>query len=971
VLATGNPADDGQIIAKSDSGSTTTGWQFKTSPDTGVRTFGVGVSPNGSSIVQRYSKTVPVLNTWYHVAGVYNANARTLDVYVNGMLDDGVLSGTVPSAQFDPNLSVLIGKRNDGYNFIGTIDEVRIYNRALSQTEIQTDMNSAVGSASPADTTAPSVPANAAAAAVGANQVNVSWGASSDNVGVTGYLVERSSGAGSTSFAQVATPAGASFSDTGLAASTVYNYRVRATDAAGNLSGYSAVASATTQAVPDTTAPSVPANVMAAAVSTNQVNVSWSASSDNVGVTGYLVERSSGAGSTSFAQVATPAGASFSDTGLAASTVYNYRVRATDAAGNLSGYSAVASATTQALPDTTAPSVPANMAAAGVSSSQVNVSWSASSDNVGVTGYLVERSQGAGSTSFAQVATPSGTGFGDTGLSAGTVYNYRVRAKDAAGNVSGYSTVASATTQSLPDTTAPSAPANLVATAASSSQINLGWSGSTDNVGVTGYLVERSQGAGSTSFAQVGTVGGTSYGDTGLTASTVYNYRVRATDAAGNLSGYSAVASATTQALPDTTAPSVPVNVVAAAASTNQVNVTWSASTDNVGVTGYLVERSQGAGSTSFAQVGTPAAASYSDAGLLAGTVYNYRVRAADAAGNLSGYSAVASTTTSNVVSSGSGPVASYGFSEGSGTVTADSSGNGYTGTLSAATWTSGGKYGQALSFNGTSSYVNLGNPALLKLTGSMTLEAWVLATGNPADDGQIIAKSDSGSTTTGWQFKTSPDTGVRTFGVGVSPNGSSIVQRFSKTVPVLNTWYHVAGVYNASARTLDVYVNGVLDDGVLSGSVPSAQFDPNLSVLIGKRSGGYNFMGTIDEVRIYNRALSQTEIQTDMNTSMGGSSSVDTTAPTAPTGLAAVAVSRSQINLSWGASTDNVGVTGYLVEYRRGYNGNFTQIGTTTGTTFTSTGLFSRTTYSYRVRATDAAGNLSTYSGVVSATTQ
>ena len=70
-MATGNPADDGQIIAKSDSASPLVGWQLKTSPDTGVRTFGIAISPNGSSNTQRYSKTVLALNTWYHVAGVY------------------------------------------------------------------------------------------------------------------------------------------------------------------------------------------------------------------------------------------------------------------------------------------------------------------------------------------------------------------------------------------------------------------------------------------------------------------------------------------------------------------------------------------------------------------------------------------------------------------------------------------------------------------------------------------------------------------------------------------------------------------------------------------------------------------------------------------------------------------------------------------------------------------------------------
>src|SRR5262249_47676466 len=111
-----------------------------------------------------------------------------------------------------------------------------------------------------------------------------------------------------------------------------------------------------------------------------------------------------------------------------------------------------------------------------------------------------------------------------------------------------------------------------------------------------------------------------------------------------------------------------------------------------------------------------------------------------------------------------SGLVAAYSFNEGPGTPAAAPSGNNLTGTNLGATSTTG-RYGNALSFNGTTSYVDLGSPAALQLTGSMTVEAWVKAVANPADDGQIVAKSDEA----GWQFKTSPDTGPHTFAFGVS----------------------------------------------------------------------------------------------------------------------------------------------------------------------------------------------------------
>jgi len=164
-----------------------------------------------------------------------------------------------------------------------------------------------------------------------------------------------------------------------------------------------------------------------------------------------------------------------------------------------------------------------------------------------VTGYRVERCQGAGCSNFTQIATPSGTSFSDTGLTASTSYSYRIRATDAAGNLSAYSGTATATTSSGADTQAPTAPTNLSATAANASQINLSWTASSDNVGVTGYRVERCQGPGCSTYTQIATPNGTSFSDTGLSASTSYSYRVRATDAAGNLSAYSSRSTAKTR----------------------------------------------------------------------------------------------------------------------------------------------------------------------------------------------------------------------------------------------------------------------------------------------------------------------------------------------------------------------------------------------------------------------------------------
>jgi chitodextrinase len=285
--------------------------------------------------------------------------------------------------------------------------------------------------------------------------------------------------------------------------------------------------------------PSAPSNLSAIAASSSQINLGWTASTDDVGVTGYLVERCQGSGCTDFAQVGTATGTTYNDTGLAAATGYRYRVRATDAAGNLSPYSNVASATTLAAPDTSPPTAPGTLTAVGVSDSQVDLVWTPATDNVGVTGYLVERCQGVACTAFAQIATVAGTTYSNTGLAANTSYSYRVRATDAAANLGPYSNVSSATT--LPDTSPPTAPELLTAIAVSGSQIKLIWAASTDNVEVTGYVVERCHGDACTTFVEVATVTDTTYIDTALVASTAYSHRVRAIDKAGNRSPYSNV----------------------------------------------------------------------------------------------------------------------------------------------------------------------------------------------------------------------------------------------------------------------------------------------------------------------------------------------------------------------------------------------------------------------------------------------
>jgi chitodextrinase len=476
------------------------------------------------------------------------------------------------------------------------------------------------GGINPGDATPPSIPQNLSAEVISSSRIDLSWSASTDDAGVAGYEVYRNG------IQSLGSTAGTSYPAIGLTASTHYCFSVMAYDDAGNRSGMSdEICRTTAAASSDTQAPTVPTGLTANATSSSQISLSWNASTDNVGVTGYMIYRNG-----SYLKEVTT-GTSTIDSGLAPSTQNCYQVSAIDAAGNESTRSTETCAIAPATSDTQAPTVPTGLTANATSSSQISLSWNASTDNVGVTGYRVYR----GGTFLKTVAT--GTSTIDSGLSPSTSYCYQVSAIDAAENESANSAQVCAMTQA-PPLTPPAAPSNLVATAASSSSINLAWSD--NSASETGFKIERSTSP-TTGFTLITSLGTnvTSYTNTGLAAATTYYYRVRAYNSAGD-SGYSNTANAITQATP----PAAPSNLVAAAASSSSINLTW---TDNsVNETGFEIERSTSP-TTGFAWIKTVGAnvTSLSDTGLAAATTYYYRVRAYNSGGN-SSYSNTATMTT-------------------------------------------------------------------------------------------------------------------------------------------------------------------------------------------------------------------------------------------------------------------------------------------------------------------------------------
>jgi chitodextrinase len=247
-------------------------------------------------------------------------------------------------------------------------------------------------------------------------------------------------------------------------------------------------------------------------------------------------------------------------------------------------------------------------------SDRVPLAWDASS-TPGVE-YLVGYRTAVGAEQFAQASTA--LTFTVTGLTAGQTYFFRVYATLGTARSDPSNEVSTSLTPP-PDTTAPTAPASLTGTAASSSQINLSWPACTDNVAVTAYEILRNQ----LPRATV-PVTQTTYSDVGLSPATSYTYAVRCTDAAGNLSTESPNALVTT--LGDTTAPSMPGSLTATVTTTSAC-LTWTAAIDNVSVQGYRITR-EGA---------LPALTSglnFCENGLAPNTAYAYAVTAFDHAAN-------------------------------------------------------------------------------------------------------------------------------------------------------------------------------------------------------------------------------------------------------------------------------------------------------------------------------------------------
>jgi chitodextrinase len=657
----------------------------------------------------------------------------------------------------------------------------------------------------------------------------------------------------------------------------------------------------------DVNPPTAPTGLTATPSSTSQINLSWNAASDIEDPPAqlrYQVYRNG-------VQVgATGAGVtSWQDTGLQPSTGYNYAVAALDMAGNLSPMSVSAQATTLAPLPTIASfrAAPASI----ISGQTTTLSWTVSN----ATSLTINNGVGDVTSRSSIPLQPTNS------------ITYILTASNSVGSATAQVAVGVS-----PDTVPPSVP-SLTATAVSATQANLNWTASTDNVGVAGYRLYRNG-------SQLGQTTATTYSDLTLTAGATYSYTVVAFDAAGNSSAPSAAATVSTSGS-DTQAPSVSITGPANNQTlSGSVPVTVTAD-DNVGVVGvqYMIDGSKlGQEITVAPYSGTWNTTQTPDG------VHVFTAVARDAAGNRGTSSGITVTinNSSHKTYTTNFPVTESPISENNNWVSG-SAGLDWSDILTTASKAEGvGPSSTAFSDPTAILAGNWGPDQSVSITVYSNGVEDKAATGMDKEVEIRLRTSISPHVITGYEVNCRTPDDSQSYLQIVRWNGA--LGDFTPLNSVFGTGCNSGDVLMAtiSGSTINVYRNGKF---ILTANDNTfRQGSPGI---------GFNF-GCGDKYGDFG-IVSFTASDT---------SSTDTTPPTTPSQLSATPVSPSQINLTWKASTDDVGVVGYQV-----YRDNV-QIATTVTTSFSDTGLSAGIQYSYAVAAYDAAGLFSPQSAPASATT-
>lgn len=476
-----------------------------------------------------------------------------------------------------------------------------------------------IGTANPCDFVPPIAPPALRASNITASSVLLSWDPSTDNVGIGGYDVYRNN-------VKVGSTTGTSYTDSGLASSTGYTYKVIARDTSGNVSAFSPTIFVITLAGNAAQVYYKPASGWAVVDIHYSVSGVWTVAPGvpmSAACTGWFTKTIDLGNQTSLVVTFNNGSGTWDSNGGK-----NYTL----AAGTSSVNAGVVAATNPCgIAENQPPTVPVGLTSTTITSSSIGLSWTASTDNVGVTGYDIYRNN-------AKVGTSTTTTYTDTGLTPSTAYSYTVDAFDAAANVSAKSS------PPLTVTTLP-APVNNATVyyytgtkAWPSVNIHYGINGTwTTSPGVAmnetacTNWVKKTVALGSATSMKADFNNGSTWDNNGGLDYTLAAGVTTVKDGA-------VTSNAVVPCVIDTTAPTPPTGLAGIATNT-RIALTWTASTDNVGVTSYSITRTGGTQGTVTLIASTN---SYTDSGLDAQTSYTYSVKALDAAGNTS----TASTST-------------------------------------------------------------------------------------------------------------------------------------------------------------------------------------------------------------------------------------------------------------------------------------------------------------------------------------
>ncbi|WP_328439490.1 fibronectin type III domain-containing protein [Streptomyces sp. NBC_00444] len=559
--------------------------------------------------------------------GPFALNASALDgirVYVDGVRKIDLWKNTSTTVSKAVNVTIPSGKhsiRVDYVNWTGSASVKFAYTPRTSAT---------VDKVKPLTPTGTSLSYDQAT-----GKAKLTW-AKNKEMDLAGYRVYRRLKGSSYPGTPLATTTSTSYTNSPPPTGDTYYYEVRAVDKAGNVSTGTADQPVTTV---DSTAPGAPKSLVAK--STKAANsLSWQAAS---GATSYEVYRASNADGP-FTRIAVTGSAAYDDKDATADVPFAYKVRALDAAGNISVFSAVVWATR----DTVAPAVPQGVDVVAEDEDGVTLTWqSIGSDAAAYRVYRSTSSQSYGTL----VGTTQTVTYRDTTGVAGETYIYVVTAVDAAGNES-HAGARVPGTRTVGPSSAPGAPALSILADVGSDRISLVWNQS-GAVPVSGYTVYRSRTTpvDTTNASNVyATTTARSYEMTATADDRAYYYAVVATSTYGIRSAPS------NSVLPPAgggqveTRPPGPTEVYEVVPGDGQVRLTWAIVASPNGqspVTGYRVYRSTSPGVTKENAEATYDTADHrhTDTGLTNGTTYYYAVATLNQAGLESALSPEVSAT--------------------------------------------------------------------------------------------------------------------------------------------------------------------------------------------------------------------------------------------------------------------------------------------------------------------------------------